>query len=166
MNRWILVLLVLAGLGACSAKKHVAAPPVFIPGQPITITKTEIIYRDTVLYYPGDSAQLTALIKCDSLNRAYLHMINNIPGNQTRIFYRIYADTLKINARIDSAAIFHRYAQRYNTTTTTTETTMYVPPVIEKENPLREFMHWLLIMLGLAVIYNMLLMFRRPKSES
>jgi hypothetical protein len=151
-------------LMSCRTQKP-SVSPIYIPGTPITITKSEIIYRDTILHIPADSASLTALIRCDSLNRAYMQIISGQPGQRTRLNSRLYGDTLKINATIDSFAIYHRYKQRIENHVTTSENKIIYPEQ-PKENPkIYNLMEYLIIIIALIAIIGTINIVGKRKSD-
>lgn len=142
MKKIIIALLLLFLVSSCRT-----------PQQAINyITKTDTVtiiikerLRDSIVYTPTDLAVFDAIVKCDSLNRAYLSQINAKPGKRTQIVYQIKFDTIRITALVDSAAIYIKWKERDTTTisSTRTQTTpIYIP---EKAGSTKSIPSWLVI---------------------
>jgi hypothetical protein len=82
-------------------------------------------YRDTTIMTPADSSWLQALIECDSNGQAYIRQIQAYrSGGQSLVpVVRIQDNTLKVDCKCDSMAIYQKlYRIHDQNTRVSTET--------------------------------------------
>jgi len=143
MKRLILLILLASALiTGCKPKEIIKERTVTIRER----IKEEIHTRDTIFNIEADSAALVALVKCDSLNRAYIETLSSREGERTRIIYRLKLDTLRIRAQVDSAAIYHTWHERTRTIEQETDT------AIQTTKEIRQPIHPGVVIAGLLLI--------------
>lgn len=93
--------------------------------------KTEIkeVLRDTTIFLT-DSAQVRALVKCDSQGNAYLAEITALRlGKFARPHIKLNSNVMTLDCIVDSAAVYFAWHQRFERleTDTTVSKTVQVP---------------------------------------
>jgi hypothetical protein len=81
-----------------------------------TEVKTEVIekVKDTVIYIPGDSSLIEALLECDSLRNVQLKSIVTIePGKTIKPTVSLKNNVASFQCKVDSAAIAVLYIERF-----------------------------------------------------
>ena len=139
MKKYLFFIALFLSLAACRPTKTIQY---VTRTDTITLTIRERI-RDTVLFSQPDTATFEALMKCDSINRAYLSDINTKPGKRTQIIYRVKNDTIRLTANVDSMAIYHLWRER--DTTRNQSTTHTTTAATQPETSPRQWPQWLII---------------------
>lgn len=124
-------MLLLAAFG-CTTEKRCAKK---YPCSGVDSIRTEYVetVRDTIITIPGDSASITALLKCDSLGNVYIAMIDQLKlGTHVKPKIEIKNNWLKADCKVDSMQIYFHYKEKYGSSYRTITNTKIVEKKLSK----------------------------------
>lgn len=127
--RIILALLLAMALFACKGIR-----PLSVTSESVStvITETE---RDTLIVFEADTALVSALFACDSLNQVYMVNLSVLNGKRLEPEVIFQNQVFTVKAKIDSSSVYLKWKERYEVTEHSTQQTItkvervvYKPP--------------------------------------
>lgn len=128
MKNILLILLSIVLLASCSYQKRLNKWCARCPHKDSVsvVALYEETLRDTFITLSADSSEIKALIKCDSLGRAYISEIISLKGIKIKPQIIIKDNVITASCVIDSNRVYVSYKERYYKTSTTIQQTKAV----------------------------------------
>lgn len=157
-------LIIIALLAAIAAGCRTTQPTSQISEHVTVKTEIKEVLRDTTIFLT-DSAQVRALVKCDSQGNAYLAEITALRlGKFARPRIRLNSNVMTLDCIVDSAAVYVAWHQRYERreTDTTVSKTVQVPVnYVTKWQNAQMWMGRILMILIVFLFYYAIIHFTR-----
>lgn len=77
---------------------------------------TLIIYRDSLIVIPADSALISAYFKCDSNNHVVMAELEELKGRKVVPVIHFKDNWLTVVAKVDSEAVYLRWKEQHTST--------------------------------------------------
>lgn len=154
----ILILMMLQTIYSCSTTAP-AVQTIYSPPEIITEIRERV--KDSLIYIPADTATFKALVRCDSLNQAYIQKLEEKPGIRSRIIYKQILDTIYFRAEIDSAAIYIKWKERDTITTKTVNAHTIIQPEQNEQKGLSAIWHYIIYIGAFIALVEIVRIIRR-----
>lgn len=132
MRNKILIVACFLIVSACSIERKLQKYCGLCPHKDSISNEVQLVYKDSLIYIPADSAWYWALLECDSFGNVFELQMQAFQGKSVQIEKRLVNNTIVVHAKVDSAAIALRWIEKNRTKFVQKE---YVPQVklVEKK---------------------------------